>query len=104
MARSLEEMLAERPVDRDAVEAHKRRMLDEVRTYRLRELRRNAPSGALTQEDLARMLDVSQARVSRLERGDLTHTQIGTLRRYAEALGGQLVVQIQTADTSYRIA
>ncbi|MDH6287996.1 hypothetical protein M2275_002902 [Rhodococcus opacus] len=39
MAKSLEQLLVERPVDRGAVDAHKVRMIDEVRAYRLQELR-----------------------------------------------------------------
>ena len=39
MAKFIEELLAKRPVDRIAVDAHKKCMLDEVRAYRLRELR-----------------------------------------------------------------
>lgn len=39
-------MLSTRPVDREAVDAYKGRMLEEVRAYRLKELRKNA---ALTQ-------------------------------------------------------
>jgi hypothetical protein len=39
MAKNLDELLKKRPVDRAAVDAHKQRMLDELRDYRLRELR-----------------------------------------------------------------
>lgn len=47
MAMKLEDFLAEHPVDRVNVEAHKERMLAEVRAYRLRELREGA---GLTQQ------------------------------------------------------
>ncbi|GCE37820.1 hypothetical protein Rhow_000666 [Rhodococcus wratislaviensis] len=39
MAKSLEQMLAERRVDRGAVEAHKARMIERMRAYRLQVLR-----------------------------------------------------------------
>ena len=39
MAMTLKDFLAENPVDRERVEAHKERMLTEVRAYHLRELR-----------------------------------------------------------------
>ena len=39
MAMTLDDFLADHPVDRVNVEAHKKRMLAEVRAYRLRELR-----------------------------------------------------------------
>ena len=38
-SKSLEDSLLERPVDRDAVDAHMKRLLDEVRAYGRRELR-----------------------------------------------------------------
>jgi hypothetical protein len=37
-------------------------------------------------------MKVSQARVSKIERGDLAHTELGTLAAYVEALGGELRV------------
>lgn len=42
MTTTLKDFLAEHPVDRKRVEAHKERMLAEVRAYRLRELREQA--------------------------------------------------------------
>jgi transcriptional regulator with XRE-family HTH domain len=46
----------------------------------------------VNQEDVASMMRVSQSRVSRIERGDIARTEVGTLRAYVEALGGQLEV------------
>lgn len=43
MTMTLKDFVAEHPVDRERVEAHKERMLAEVRAYRLRELR-NRPA------------------------------------------------------------
>ncbi|MEJ1229876.1 MAG: helix-turn-helix domain-containing protein [Galbitalea sp.] len=101
MAKSLDDVLSTRPVDRSAVDDHKRRMLEEVRAYQLRELREAL---GLTQVQLADALDVSQNRVSRLERGDLQRTQVDTLRRYVEAVGGQLHVEVEIGDTRIRIS
>lgn len=42
VAMTLEDFLADHPVDRANVDAHKDRMLAEVRTYHLRELREQA--------------------------------------------------------------
>ncbi|MEO8284580.1 MAG: helix-turn-helix transcriptional regulator [Pseudarthrobacter sp.] len=86
MAKSIEEVLAERPVDRIAADAHKKRMLDEVWAHRLRELRE---ASELTQIELAWCLHVSQNTVSRIEHGDIDRAQVDTLRRYVEALGGR---------------
>jgi predicted transcriptional regulator len=101
MAKSLDTVLAKRPVDRSTVDDNKRRMLDEVRAYHLRELREAL---GLTQVELAETLEVSQNRVSRLEHGDLERTQIDTLRRYVEAMGGELQVDAKIGDQRIRIA
>lgn len=44
----------------------------------------------LTQEELARRVDVTQSQLSKLERRD--DHRISTLRRYVEALGGTLEI------------
>lgn len=48
----------------------------------------------LTQVDLAELLCVTQERVSVFEKGGLGRRQIRSLRRYIEALGGQLRVAV----------
>ncbi|MCO4256442.1 helix-turn-helix domain-containing protein [Pseudarthrobacter cellobiosi] len=101
MAKSMEELLAKRPVDRAAVNAHKKRMVDEVRAYRLRELRE---ASDLTQVELAGRLHVSQNRVSRIEHGDIDRAQVDTLRKYVEALGGRLRVEVELGDERIQIA
>lgn len=101
MTKTLDNLLTKRPVDRAAVEDHKRRMLDEVRAYQLRELREAL---GLTQVEIADALDVSQNRVSRLENGDIERTQVDTLRRYVEAVGGQLHVEVEIGGRRILIA
>lgn len=101
MTKTVDELLRERPVDRVAVDANKRRMLEEVRAYRLRELRE---ASDLTQIELAVRLNVSQNRVSRLERGDIERTQVDTLRKYVEAVGGHLRVEVELGDERIQIA
>ncbi|MFE1167511.1 helix-turn-helix domain-containing protein [Nocardiopsis sp. NPDC058789] len=98
---NLRDMLAKRPVDREAVDRHKHRLLEEVRSYRLRELREAAD---LTQVQLSQQLNVSQNRVSSIERGEIGHTQVDTLRRYVEALGGNLRVEMVIGDEHFPIA
>ena len=68
MTTRIEQMLAKRPVDRAVVEGHKKYMLDEIRSYRLRELRE---ASELSQLQLAGRLQVTQNRVSRIEHGDI---------------------------------
>ena len=99
MGMSLRDMLNERPVDREAVNEHKRRMLEDVLVHRLRELREEA---ALIQVDLAERLDISQDRVSRIERGGIERTRIDTLRRCIEALGGSLHAEDELENQRYR--
>ena len=94
MTVTLSDLLRERPVNRAAVEGHKKRMRNEMRAYRLREIREALD---LTQVDMAKRLRVSQNRVSQLEQGDLDRTQVDTLRRYAKALGGDLKVELEFA-------
>ena len=101
MAKSFEDLLRDRPVDRAVVDAHKKRMLDEVRAYRLRELRE---ASNLTQMELASRLHVSQNRVSRIEHGDVERAQVDTLRKYVEAIGGTLRVEVEYGDERIQIA
>jgi len=101
MTKSLEDLLRERPVDRAVVDAHKKRLLDEVRAYRLRELRE---ASNLTQVELASRLHVSQNRVSRIEHGDVERAQVDTLRKYVEAIGGTLRVEVEYGDERIQIA
>ncbi|QQS02802.1 MAG: XRE family transcriptional regulator [Austwickia sp.] len=76
-------------------------MIAESRAWRLRELREQFD---LTQVELAAELDVSQNRVSAIERGDLDKTQVDTLRRYIAALGGQLKLEVQVGDETFQLA
>ncbi len=101
MANTLSDLLRDRPADRAAVEAHKKRMIEEVRAYRLRELREAL---SLTQVELASRLRVSQNRISRIEHGDIERSQVDTLRKYAEALGCTLRVEVEYGDKRIQIA
>lgn len=101
MAKSLDELLLERPGNPEAQVVHKERMLAEVRAYKLRELREML---ALTQTDVASVLEISQKRVSEIERGEVDRTKVDTLRRYADALGGTLRVEVKVGEETYQIA
>lgn len=92
MATNIRDVLRERPVDRSSVDSFKKLMANEVRAYRLREIREGL---SLTQVEMATRLHVSQNRVSRIEHGDLERTQVDTLRRYVEALGGNLHLEVE---------
>lgn len=57
----------------------------------LRTMRRQA---YLTQEQVAQRLGVSQRRVSEIERSDIETLQLSTLRRYINAVGGDMHIII----------
>lgn len=92
---TLQEFRRKRPPNRGAVEAHKARLLQELHAYRLRELRE---AMNITQTDLAGTLKIAQNRVSNIERGDIEHIKVDTLRRYIEALGGRLRIAVDVGD------
>lgn len=101
MAKSLKDFVVEHPVDRGRVEGHKKRMLAEVRAYRLRELREEA---GLTQVQLAERIGVGQRQVSKIEHGDLDSAKIGTIRSYLEAVGGGLAIEYVMGDERIQVA
>lgn len=92
---TLQEFRRKRPPNRGAVEAHKAQLLQELHAYRLRELRE---AMNLTQTELAGILKVAQNRVSNMERGDIEHIKVDTLRRYIEALGARLRIAVDVGD------
>jgi predicted XRE-type DNA-binding protein len=69
--------------------------------YKLRELR---ISKNITQQELAEALGITQNRVSKFERLDLDKAEIRTIRRYLEALGGTLVLQVELEGKSFQLA
>ncbi|MBT9605274.1 helix-turn-helix transcriptional regulator [Microbacterium sp.] len=101
MALTREQLLAKRPANRERVDAHKERMLGEIRAHRLRELREAI---GLTQEQLAERIGVGQRQVSKIERGDLENAKIGTIRKYVDAVGGELVIEYVAGDQRLQVA
>lgn len=101
MTMTLKDFVVEHPVDREVVEAHKERMLAEVRAYKLRELREQA---GLTQAQLAARIGVGQRQVSKIEHGDLDSAKVGTIRSYLEAVGGGLAIEYVMGDQRVQVA
>ncbi|MEU8081004.1 helix-turn-helix transcriptional regulator [Catellatospora citrea] len=93
----------ERAVDsaggRDAFDAAMGAMLDEVRGWRLAEMRRRR---GLTQEQVAERMGVSTARVSQIESGDVSTREV--LNRYVAALGGTLKLIADFGDEQLKVA
>lgn len=101
MTRSLDDLDRARPVDPEKVAAAEERLLARQRAWQLRELRTQQE---LTQAELAIRMHVGQNRVSQIESGGAESTRLDTLRRYAQALGGTLSVEVTIGDTRYIVA
>ena len=97
---SLAELRRRRPTDESVVAALSAAILAESRSRRLADLRKEAD---LTQEEVAARIGVDQPRISRIERGELARTAVGSLAAYAEALGGRLELFVHIGDVAYRI-
>jgi DNA-binding XRE family transcriptional regulator len=70
----------------------------EVRARRLAEVRKRQYA---TQVEVAAAMGVSQARVSRIEKGQLEKSEVETLAAYVKALGGKLKIVADFGDESY---
>ena len=70
------------PGRRNRVDEIKAELLQEMRLYELRRARR------LTQEELAKKLNVKQPAIAKMEKR--TDVYVSSLRSYIEAVGGQL--------------
>jgi predicted XRE-type DNA-binding protein len=105
MARSWREIRADAitqgRVDPTRADAARKEMHDAVQAHRLAEIRK--AHGHARQADVAVLMGVSQARVSKLESGDLSHTELGTLQSYVAALGGQLRIVAEFGESSVEL-
>ena len=88
-------------LDESAVRIEESRLRGEVRMHRLAEIRESL---GLTQQALAILMGVSQARVSQIERGELESTELSTLRRYLRELGVDVEVTVRVGDDRLQIA
>jgi predicted transcriptional regulator len=94
------EAMATGRVDEAGIAKYQRQMLAELRAYRLKEMRESL---GLNQTDVADRLGVSQSRVSRIERGDMDHTEVATIRAYVGALGGEVEIIAKFGDSRITI-
>jgi predicted XRE-type DNA-binding protein len=100
-ARSWEELTREfgfTDAERAQVSAGAQRMIAEARAFRLAEVRRRQHA---TQVEVAKAMGVTQARVSRIEKGQLERSEVDTLAAYVQALGGKLKIIADFGDESY---
>ncbi len=87
-------------IDERDVDAARTQLHDVVRAQRLADIRRGQ---AVTQVGLSKSMNISQARVSKIENGDLSHTELGTLESYVEALGGRLHIVADFGDSTIEV-
>ncbi len=88
-------------LDPKRVDVLARWQLDRVRAHRLAEVRKAL---GVSQVDMAKTMRVSQARVSKIERGDLETAQVGTLQAYVRALGGEVELVARFGDERIVVA
>jgi transcriptional regulator with XRE-family HTH domain len=97
---TLEEFLEKYPVDEKRMTSLRRKsqaLIDGVKLAELRQVKR------LTQAQMAKKLKIDQSNVSRIERGSFDPIEIRTLRRYVEALGGELEIRVKIDEVSQRL-
>ena len=104
MAKEWREVRAKGRQLRDVNEEHavglRDQMRAEVRAYRLAEVRK---AQHISQTAVAEAMGVKQPRVSAIERGQLSRTELGTLQSYVEALGGRVRIVADFGDETLTI-
>jgi predicted XRE-type DNA-binding protein len=73
-------------------------MIAEVRARRVAEVRKGQKT---SQVEVAAAMGVSQARLSRIEKGQLERSEVETLAAYVKALGGKLRIIADFGDETY---
>lgn len=97
MAKKFSELRAKMPPEsRARAQGKTKKLLAEMALDELREARK------LTQENLAEILHVNQAAVSKLE--NRVDMYVSTLRRFVEAMGGELIISASFPDGAVRIS
>ena len=96
MAKSFEELRRKMPPVRQS--KARARTDTMVADLALAELRRNF---GVTQEQLAELLDIRQAAISKIERRD--DVLLSTLTAYVRALGGELEIMARFGDHALRL-
>jgi transcriptional regulator with XRE-family HTH domain len=96
MAKKFRDLVADKPASwHAAVEARKRELLAAMPLHELRRARQ------LSQEQLATELGATQPEISKMEHR--TDMYVSTLRRFVEAMGGELEIIARFPDGTVRI-
>lgn len=82
-------------IDEQQVSVYRDRLLAKQRAYRLAEVRK---AHGFTQVQVAKAMHVTQSRVSAFEKAELAVSELGTVKKYVEALGGRLRVVADFGD------
>ncbi|MFI7451096.1 helix-turn-helix domain-containing protein [Nonomuraea sp. NPDC049714] len=94
----LERQLHAAGVSPSVIEAGARKLLAEARGHQLAEARKQLGFG---QKDVAGAMEVSVARVSQIEHGEVTSIEV--IARYVEALGARLDLVVDFGDRTLRL-
>ncbi|MDT0445550.1 helix-turn-helix domain-containing protein [Streptomyces johnsoniae] len=84
--------------EKDEIDRGAQAMITASRVHRLAELRKRQHT---TQVEVAKAMGVTQARVSRIEKGQVERSEVETLAAYVQALGGKLKIVADFGDESY---
>lgn len=87
--------------DQARVAATRKKMRSVERAYRLAELRE---AQQLNQTELGNKIGIGQRTVSKIEHGEIERSRIETIRKYVEALGGEIQIVARFGDEAYTIA
>jgi predicted XRE-type DNA-binding protein len=94
----LSEEFAFTDAEKDRIAQGAQVMAAASRVHRLAELRKRQHT---TQVEVAEAMGVTQARVSRIEKGQLERSEVDTLAAYVKALGGELKIVADFGDETY---
>jgi DNA-binding XRE family transcriptional regulator len=97
---SFDELKKIRPYNQKRVNKLTQQMINESNAMRLAEVRKTMK---LSQAALAKKIGVNQSKISRIERGKFSNTEIGTLQSYIEALGGKLEIYARIGKDMHRL-
>ncbi|MFI7007376.1 XRE family transcriptional regulator [Streptomyces sp. NPDC050145] len=86
------------PEERADIDHRADQMIATARAHRLAEIRKRQH---VTQVDVAKAMGVTQARISRIEHGQLERSEVETLASYVRALGGKLKIVADFGDEQF---
>ena len=95
------EYVESRGVTAEMIEEAHRITLERIEAYNLAQVRKERH---ITQKELAETMHVAQSRISQIENGDISSAEVGTVRKYVEALGARLVMSVEWPDKTITLA